>query len=154
MRADRRPFGWLPDGDGRSIENSADRLDTMCGGLDPHRSLDERADATGRSSVSRISDRSSNLTGDRLHHRSGQAGITRLYDLFRTDVGVIWNGNLVLERRLPGLAAGRVAQHHLRDRTGDPGAVLGAGVAGLARLEGTHRRSQKIPGTVNPILLL
>lgn len=139
MRADRRSLGRPPDGDGRSIENFADRLYTLRGRLDPHRSLDERADAIGRSSFNRTSDRPSNLTGDRLHHGSGQAGIARLHDLLRTDVGVVRYGDLVFERRLPGLAAGGLAQHHLRGCTGALGAGLGAGVAGLARLEGTHR---------------
>lgn len=154
MRAARRCLGGLPDGDGRSTENSADRLNTLRGGLDPHRSLDECADATGRSPFSRTSDRPSKLTSDRLHHRSGQARTTRLHDLLRTNAGIVRNGALVLERRLPGLAAGRLAQHHLRGCTSDPGGALGTGVAGLARLEGTHRRCQEVPGQVNSIWLL
>jgi len=117
--------------------------------LDPHRSIYQHIDAADRALAVRIGDRPGDVTSDRLHHRSGQTGTARLHDLLRTYAGVIRNGLVVLEGRLSAVASGRLAQHHLRGGAHHSGAILGAGIARLARLEGTSGRCQEIPGMVN-----
>lgn len=109
MRADRRSIGRLSDGNGRSTANLADRGDSLHLWLGPHRSLDQFADAVGRSFVVRTCDRPGNLARNRLHHRGGQAGAAWLHDFIRTDVGVVRNGAVLLKRCLSTLANGRLA---------------------------------------------
>lgn len=122
-------------------------MDTDCHG-------EEYTDVAAWSFALRTGDRHGDLAGNRVYHRSGQAGTARFLDFDRTNAGVVRNGTVLRERLLPALATGCLAQHHLRNRARHPGAVFGAGVACLARLEEPHRRSQESPGTVSQIWLI
>lgn len=154
MRAVWRPVGRLPDGDNRSIEDPAGRRDSQRNRLGAYCLFDQYTDDVGRSFVIRNVNRPGDLAGDCLHHRGGQTGTAWLIDLIRTDTGVIRNVIILLKRRLPGLALGRLAEHHLFDCAHHYGAALGAGIAHLACLERAHRRRQKVARMVNSICLL
>jgi len=151
LRADWRHVGRLPDGISRSNKDPANRRDSECDRLDIDRHGAEYTDVVSRSFALRDGDRYGDLAGNRVHHRGCQAGVARLPDLDRTDPSVVRNGTVLRERFLPALATGCLAQYHLRDRARYPGAIFGAGIARLARLEEPHRRGQESPGTVNRI---
>lgn len=139
MRAIWRPIGRIPDGDDRSIEDSADRRDSQRDRLGTYCLFEQYTDVAGRSFAIRDVNRPGDLAGDCLYHRGGETGTARLIDLVRADVGVVRNVTVLLKRRLLGLATGRLAQHHLFDCARHYGAVLGARITCLARLERAHR---------------
>lgn len=149
MRTVWRPVRRLPDGDNRSIKDPADRRDSQRNRLGAYCLFDQYTDVAGRSFAIRDVNRPGDLAGDCLHHRGGQTGTAWFVDLIRTDTGIVRNVIVLLKGRLPRLATGRLAQHHLFDCAHRYGAILGAGIAGLACLERAHRGCQEVAGMVN-----